>query len=185
MTGLEKAGFDKAGSHPADVVALCFRYPGPGALDGLRAAVGGLPGSSVERHLRRFIDEVAILDLGPWEELHTATLDLSPQFVPYVGHVAWGENYRRGAFMADLKVAMADVAVGLGGELPDHIEPVLRYVAATADPLGDLVEVLPSAVRTMRETLRAASPKNPYRHVLAAAEDVATDLRPLTIGTRR
>lgn len=173
------------GPHPAKAVARCFRYPEPTSLDVLQAAIDELPTGSVERHLRKFVGEVSTLELGRWEELHTATLDLSPQFVPYVGHVAWGENYRRGAFMAELKVAMAAASVDLGGELPDHIEPILRYVAVAESPIADLVEVMPSAVRTMKETLHAAAPKDPYRHVLAAVEDVAADFRPLTIGTRR
>ena len=52
--------------------------------------------------MRHFLDEVGSLTLGEWEELHTATLDLSAPFVPYVGHVIWGDDYRRGEFMADL-----------------------------------------------------------------------------------
>jgi nitrate reductase delta subunit len=175
----------RAAAKPAEVVARCFLYPRPDSLEKLWAAVEQLPKSSAERHIRRFIQEVSALELGRWEELHTVTLDLSPHFGPYVGHVAWGENYRRGAFMADLKAAMAAASVDLGGELPDHIEPILRYIATVEEPRADLVEVLPSAVRTMKVTLDKAAPKNPYRHVLAAADDVAADLRPLKIGSRR
>ena len=47
----------------------------------------------VEVHMRRFHDAVVQLSLGEWEELHTATIDLTPQFIPYVGDVAWGENF--------------------------------------------------------------------------------------------
>lgn len=171
-------------AHPAAAVALGFCYPRPGSLAELRAVVDALPRSSVGRHLRRFVDSVSELELGEWEELHTRTLDLSPQFVPYVGHVAWGENYRRGAFMADLKVAMEGASVDLNGELPDHIEPILRYLASSARVLDDLLDVLPSTTRTMKETLHKASPANPYRHLLAATVDLATDLQPLTIGSR-
>jgi nitrate reductase delta subunit len=168
-----------------EVVALGFRYPTPTAAVELDAAVRGVLRGSVERHMRRFVEAVSVLSLGEWEELHTFTLDLSPLFVPYVGHVVWGENYRRGEFMAALNRDMADLGVDVMGELPDHIDPVLRYLAATAAPLEDLVEVLPAAVATMAETLERAAADNPYRHLLAAVVDVVADLRPLTIGVNR
>ena len=105
--------------------------------------------------------------------------------MPYVGHVTWGENYRRGEFMADVKRDMERHGVGLGGELPDHVEPILRYVAVVAEPLADLVEVLGPALDTMSSTLRSAERNNPYRHLLAAAVAVVQDLSPITIGVRR
>ncbi len=171
--------------HPAVIVAMGYRYPHPTAAADLDAAISLWLRGSIEGHMRRFHDEVGELSLGEWEELHTVTLDLTPYFIPYVGDVAWGENYRRGAFMAELKVAMERAGVQLGGELPDHIEPVLRYLAAVEEPLGDLVDVLPSAVVTMKQVLHNASPNNPYRHLLAATVDLVADLRPLTIGKRK
>ncbi len=171
--------------HPAIVVAMGYRYPHPSAAADLDVAIRSWLRGSVETHMRRFHDAVAELSLGEWEELHTATLDLTPQFIPYVGDVAWGENYRRGAFMAELKVAMERCGVELGGELPDHIEPVLRYLAVAEEPLADLVDVLPSVLATMKQVLHTASPQNPYRHLVAATVDLAADLRPVTIGKRR
>lgn len=171
--------------HAAEVVALGYRYPGPDSAAALEAAVGKWLHGPIARHMERFVGEISALSVGEWEELHTATLDLSPQFVPYVGHVAWGENYRRGAFMAELNGAMRDANVELFGELPDHIEPVLRYLGSGAELVSDLVDALPSAVATMQQTLRKAAPKNPYNHLLAATVDLAADLRPVSIGTRR
>lgn len=169
--------------HPAFVVASAYRYPSPSALQPLRASVDELHGV-VQRHMRRFVDEIGSLTVGEWEELHTATLDLSPLFIPYVGHVVWGENYRRGEFMADLKGAMTRAGVDLGGELPDHIEPILRYLATDPEPLADLVEALPGAVSTMEKTLETAAPDSPYRHLLAATVALSADLRPVTIGVK-
>lgn len=168
-----------------EVVALGYRYPTPSAATELSTAIDGISEGVVKRHMRRFFDEVSDLSLGEWEEVHTATLDLSPLFVPYVGHVTWGENYRRGEFMADLKGSMALNGIDLGGELPDHIEPILRYMALVDEPLPDLVEVLPDAVAEMQDTLAKAAGDNPYRHLLAATAALAADLRPVTIGSRR
>ncbi len=168
-----------------EVVALAYRYPGPDSLQVLHSAINDLDDGTVKRHLNRFVADVGQLELGQWEELHTATLDLSPKFVPYVGHVVWGENYRRGEFMADLNAAMKEAGIPLKGELPDHIEPLLRYLALVDEPLDDLIEVFPKAVRTMQDTLSKASPDNPYRALLDATVALAADLRPLAIRTSR
>lgn len=171
--------------HVAEVIALGYRYPAPGAAQELGARVDAHTHGVVKRHLAQFVGAVEALTLGAWEELHTATLDLSPLFVPYVGHVVWGENYRRGEFMAELSGAMTAAGIDRGGELPDHIAPILRYLAAVDDPMADLVEVLPGAVDTMYRTLIEAAPSNPYRHLLAATVDYSADLRPVTIGGGR
>jgi len=166
--------------HPAEVIAAGYRYPTPDSLLSLTEAIEELTSGPVKRHLTRFVDEVGRLSFGAWEELHTATLDLSPKFVPYVGHVVWGENYRRGEFMADLNRAMFDAGVDLDGELPDHVAPVLRYLARADEPLTDLVEVLPGALSTMAKTLAKADAGNPYQHLLAATADVARPAASLT-----
>lgn len=156
----------------ARLVAAGFRYPGPGWLEVLEESVARIGGSATRQEMVRFLDAIRGMSLAEWEELHTITLDLSPLFVPYVGHAVWGESYRRGAFMADLARAHAETGTDLGGELPDHVEPVLRYLDGAAAPLGDLVEVLPTAVMKMEKELRKADRHNPYMHLLAAVRSV-------------
>lgn len=167
-----------------EVVALGYRYPTPSAATELAAAIAGEHNHEVKRHMQHFLDAANALSFSEWEELHTATLDLSAPFVPYVGHVIWGDAYKRGEFMSELVPAMAEAGIDLNGELPDHIEPVLRYLAATDEPLPSLLEVLPGAVATMNEKLKRAAPDNPYRHLLAATLACAAN-RPVTIGGRR
>lgn len=171
--------------HPAEVVAQGFHYPSPSSLEALSDVVAAMPRSTARKAMEDFMAAVEALQLGEWEELHTRTLDLSPMFVPYVGHVTWGENYRRGEFMAELKRNMEDCGVDLGGELPDHIEPILRYISTTPTPLADLTEVLETSVGEMQSTLRTADKRNPYRHLLAATLAVVQDLKPVAIGVRR
>ncbi len=171
--------------HASEVVALGFRYPTPFQLGELEEAVATHLQGTVRSRMDDFVGEVSQLELGEWEELHTATLDLSPKFVPYLGHVAWGENYRRGEFMADLKRDMERCGVGLLGELPDHIEPVLRYLSATSKPLPDLLEIAAESVATMRSVLVKADRHNPYRHLLSAASGVIEEQNTLAIGPHR
>ena len=168
--------------HPAEAVALGYRYPDATSRGPLEAAAAALSGAT-GRRMGAFVDEVGALDLARWEELHTATLDLSPLFVPYVGHVVWGENYRRGAFMADLKADMERIGVDLAGELPDHIEPVLRYLAAADEPLADLTAAIGGAVASMQETLQREAADNPYNHLLGATAAAVEEHAVVTIRT--
>jgi nitrate reductase assembly molybdenum cofactor insertion protein NarJ len=78
--------------------------------------------------------------------------------------------------MAGVKVAQDEIGIDRNGELPDHLEPVLRYLAATDEPFPGLVEVFAQAVSKMRKTLKEAETDNPYRHVLAAAAEAAERL---------
>ena len=156
----------------ATIVAGGFIYPDSASLGSLDDSVKEMSGSPARREMQRFVKEISKLDLHRWEELHTETLDLSPKFVPYVGHVVWGENYRRGAFMADLQREFALAGVDRLGELPDHLEPVLRYLDTTDHPLPDLVDVLPGAVTTMIKDLKKEDRKNPYLYLLGAAQAV-------------
>jgi nitrate reductase delta subunit len=159
-----------------EAIALALEYPGPGSLEKLRVAWEALPGGSVRRNLLKFFADIEQLSPAGWEELHTRTLDLAPIFAPYVGFVIFGENYQRGEFMAGVKVAQDEAGIDRRGELPDHLEPVLRYLEAADRPFPGLVEVLARAVSKMEKTLKEAEADNPYRHVLAAAGEAAERL---------
>jgi len=160
----------------ASAVAVAFRYPGPDSLGRLRDEVSTIESRPVRHSMENFLSQIGSKELSEWEELHTDTLDLSPKFVPYVGHAVWGENYRRGSFMADMSRAISEAGLDLFGELPDHVDPILRYLDTVSDPLEDVVEVLPQALMRMSKELSKADKKNPYRHVLDAAQTVAEEL---------
>ncbi|MDH3730277.1 MAG: nitrate reductase [Acidimicrobiia bacterium] len=154
-----------------ELLALSYRYPFPGRIDQLRAGLDDVPTGAVRRSLERFLEDLERLTPTEWEELHTRTVDLGPLFAPYVGWVMWGENYKRGEFMSNLKREQDAAGIDPEGELPDHLDPVLRYLSSATDPLADLTEVLPPALKRMSETLQAAEPTNPYLHLLRATRD--------------
>jgi nitrate reductase delta subunit len=154
------------------LLAEGLAYPRPGRLDALRTAAGQLETSGARKRFGRFVEALAELSLSEWEELHTRTLDLGPLFVPYVGYVIWGDNYHRGEFMAEVKVAQESFGIEMSGELPDHLDPVLRLLAAVESPPPSLLEAFPKALDKMRKELKEAERDNPYRHLLAAIAEV-------------
>ena len=157
------------------IVALALRYPTNDGLAFFTTAVESLPHGGAERELRRFLKNIDRLALSDLEELYTSTFDLTPMVAPYVGHLAWADSYERGAFMAELLGEMREVGVDPEGELPDHLDPILRYLAVADEPLESLEPVLVPAITKMEKTLKKADSKNPYLHILAAARIVAEE----------
>lgn len=161
------------------LLAEGFTYPRPGRREELASVLDQIESGGARKRFGRFVDALASLSLAEWEELHTRTLDLGPLFVPYVGHATWGENYHRGEFMAELKVAQEHFGVDTGGELSDHLAPVLLLLAVADPPPDSLIEVLPKALDKMRGELKEAEKDNPYRHLLAAIAEIDV---PMPVG---
>lgn len=157
-------------------LALAFEYPRQGSLGVLWEQVRSLPYTPARLHLERFLKAVSELKLSEREELHTRTLDLSPLFAPYVGFAVYGEDYRRGAFMAALNRQMRGLGLELRGELPDHLAPVLSYLAVAPEPLPELMELLEPAIAAMLKTLKTLEPGNPYLHLLEAVRQAVREL---------
>lgn len=165
-------------------LAIAFQYPTPDRLAELEAAADDMETASTKRQFRAFVNELEGLSLAEWEELHTRSLDLGPLFVPYVGWVTWGENYQRGEFMAEMKVALEFEGVPMNGELPDHLDPVLRYLAVADPPLPSLVEVFPAAVATMSKKLKETDDSSPYLLLLKAIASAGDNLKTPVGGAR-
>jgi nitrate reductase delta subunit len=160
-----------------NLLAESFRYPTPSLAEELSAGLEQLPAGPVKKSLDAFLKPLQKLPSGEWEELYTRTLDLNPLATPYVGFQTYGESYQRGNFMALLNREMLLHQIDLGGELPDHLLPVLRYLSAVSEPIPELVEALPPAVRRMQAVLCKAEPGNPYVHLLEAVEQACQSLK--------
>lgn len=127
--------------------------------------------------LERFLARAERAGPHELEEAYSSTFDLQPSCAPYVGHHLCGDGPQRGLFLARLaEVYHRDGFTGPGGgELPDHLAVVLRYLAAT--PTGEARQALleDGLVPALDKMLAAVEdPENVYRPVLAALrEEVA------------
>ena len=150
------------------VYAQALQYPYSGQVEALQAQVKDSTSKPGMKAFTSFLQEIGALSLSEQEELFTHTLDLSPLTAPYVGYQIWGESYKRGEFMAQLSQEMSLYEINLEGELPDHLLPVLRYLAAAPAPLPELVEVLDPAIAAMQKSLKKNEADNPYLLLLKA-----------------
>jgi len=157
-------------------LAEALRYPYSEQLEILNVKIETADNGVTKKSIEQFMQAFSALSLAQREELYTRTLDLNPLAAPYIGYQLWRENYKRGEFMAALNHEMNLLDVDKAGELPDHLIPVLRYLAVTSNPLPELLEALPKALKKMRKDLKKTDPKNLYRHLLAAVSQACESL---------
>ena len=121
----------------------------------------------VHQHLTAFLDGIAGKNLGQLQEIYTNAFDLRPDCTPNLGYHLFGDDGRRGLFLAELKGRMESSGIDPGCELPDHISLLLLYMEQNEQEHCVVIEdcMLP-AVSRMADVL--GSSENPYKHVLRA-----------------
>lgn len=104
---------------------------------------------------------------GELQELYINAFDLRPDCTANLGYHLFGDDGRRGLFLAELKGRMEANRIALGSELPDHMSLVLRYIHQVESERGAVIEdcLLP-AVSRMAEVLNGTD--NLYKYVLRA-----------------
>lgn len=153
-----------------ETLALAYQYPTPGSTKTLWAALREQPAQAGKATLEHFLKAISELTLSEREELFTRTLDLTPLTAPYVAYSVYGEDYRRGSFMAAMNRELSGHFIDTAGELPDHLIPVLRYLAVAEEPLPELLDLLGAALKQIEHTLRTLEPKNPYLLLISATQ---------------
>ena len=112
------------------------------------------------------------LSLAELQERYTQTFDLNPVCALDVGYHLFGENYKRGIFLANLHETEAPFDLKQGGQLPDYLPVLLRLAVKLEDAelrTSLIVECLIPALNKMIEALKPGA--NPYRGVIAAVNE--------------
>jgi nitrate reductase molybdenum cofactor assembly chaperone NarJ/NarW len=145
-------------------------YPERSIAKSLGDCIGELTPAIPEAHahLKGFQNSIADKSLGQLQEVYTNAFDLRPDCTPNLGYHLFGDDGRRGLFLAELKGRMESRGIRLGVELPDHIALLLRYLDAADEEerLPVIEDCLLPAVARMVEVLKPSG--NPYEHALSA-----------------
>jgi nitrate reductase delta subunit len=110
---------------------------------------------------------IATLTLSELQELYTRTFDLNPACALEVGYHLFGENYKRGEFLANLRATEAPFELGQAQQLPDYLPVLLRLLPKLEDQelrSSLITECLIPAIEKMLGTFKDAA--NPYRSLL-------------------
>ena len=119
--------------------------------------------------LEHFRDAAGELGRDALEEAYIQVFEMQAETALYIGHQLFGEDWRRGTFMACLKERYRECGFSCGAELPDHASVILRFLAVEQpgpekeELIGDCI------VPALHKVLRAIEgKKTPYGNVLRA-----------------
>ncbi len=114
-----------------------------------------------------FREGVLTLSLSDLQELYTRTFDLNPVCALEIGYHLFGENYKRGLFLANLRETESPFNLGQEHQLPDYLPVLLRLLTKLDDEelRGSLMsECLLPALSKMLKAF--GDSENPYRHLI-------------------
>ena len=122
-----------------DAVATLFRYPDASATADLLGACQLLEGAPAPlgRAAQRFHAFLERTEPTRREELFTTAFDINPQCSLELGWHLYGEDYKRGSFLVDMRGLMAAVGVEETPELPDHLTHALRVLDRLPSPKSE------------------------------------------------
>lgn len=128
--------------------------------------------------LEAFALEVQLLPPGDLEEAYTRTFDLNPSCTLEIGWHLFGETYKRGSFLANLREALRTHGVEEGNALPDFLPSLLRLLPRLApeDTEGLVRDCIRPALAKIRGALGEGC--GPYAHLMESLEILLTELAP-------
>jgi nitrate reductase delta subunit len=176
-------------THFYETLADLLEYPG----DNWRAALERCREQVTTEHsalaslLEEFHQSIEALTLAELQEKYTQTFDLNPVCTLEIGYHLFGENYKRGVFLANLRETEAPFDLGQQQQLPDYLPVLLRLLVKLPDMelrealisecmlpaldrmLAALTENLYGALlRIVQETLKIETPNYEPRAATAA-----------------
>ena len=125
--------------------ASLFEYPErdfPAQVERIAAALGPEYGQALES-LLQFAAQLPVSpsadgtltepELDQARELFTRSFDVQSTTTLDVGYTMFGDDYKRGELMVNLRRELREAGVDCGSELPDHLPTVLRLMACWRD----------------------------------------------------
>lgn len=117
------------------ILANVFRYPTEGYHDRVNACYTMLQQNYpvAATKMERFVDFVNAKSLHEVEELFSLTFHIQAVCYLDIGYVLFGEDYKRGEFLVNMKREQRDANNDCGIELPDNLPNYLVLLAISDD----------------------------------------------------
>lgn len=143
-----------------DLLSKLFAHPGVSFAEDVSRAMTfyGDRYPQAALVLQKFHELLPANDLLALEELYTRTFDVQPITSLDIGYTLFGEDYKRGALLANLSREHRRAENECGSELGDHLTNVLRLLPRLVDAeiREELVHVLLGPA--VREMIREFEP---------------------------
>lgn len=166
--------------HVFGLFARILEYPWKHPARAARACAAALEALDAEaaRLMWCFAAFARGTPLGRLQEAYSRMFELDPACPPYVGHHLFGETYLRSAFLVGLAERYQERGMATGGELPDHLAIVLRYLSLSP-PEEEVREMTREALVPALDKMRDKLGREPgYGAVLQALRLVLRRLVP-------
>jgi len=159
-----------------------LEYPADAWHGELKRLNESLQGSGIAvDHFARFHARTYGMPLVELQELYAQSFDLNPNCALEIGYHLFGEDYKRGAFLANLREAQLDLDLGQEQQLPDYLPVLLRMLIELKDDelRGSLAGhcIVPG----IRKIIGAFKDDNPFvdllKAVLAGLENALDEAR--------
>lgn len=119
------------------LLAEMFRYPSDklkNCSEQWREIIS-LYDTSLSNRLEPFINHINERPLAFQYEYYIATFDVQAMCFLDIGYVLYGEDYKRGIFLVNIKKEQLKAENDCGSELPDHLPNILTLLPKLKDPL--------------------------------------------------
>lgn len=121
--------------------------------------------------MRAFADYINAVPLTDVEALFTKTFDLNPGSCLEVGWHLYGEEYERGAFLVNMRQALAEEGIQETVELPDHLSHCLRLLPRL-EPEDAKIFAHRYLQPALAKIMIAMGKDNPYTRVIEVLQRV-------------
>lgn len=153
-----------------DAVSVLLTYPDADAAAELVGACRTLEGgpeplAKAARDFRTFVEST---EPTQREELFTTVFDINPQCTLELGWHLYGEDYKRGSFLVDMRGLMAAIGVEETPELPDHLTHALRVLERLPSPKDEQFSTQYVQTGVSRMLDAYDNPKGPWHPLLRA-----------------
>ena len=152
-----------------------FRYPDEEYLQHLDHVAQALAKGEVKEMLEPFRSFVAKSEFTDLEELFTRTFDMNPLTCLEVGWHLYGEDYKRGELLVNMRQALAQYHLPESEELPDHMSHCLQLLARM-EPEEAPIFVDEYLLPALEKILESLKPENPFTGLLEALKTLFVDL---------
>ena len=161
-------------------MAVLLDYPTPHLPAQARAVADHLQENSKiwQDLLEGFALHVSLTPFTEIEETYTQAFDMNPSCSLEIGWHLFGETYKRGSFMANMRASLREHGVAEGSALPDFLPNLLRLLPKLdpKDAQGLISDCILPSLAKIRPKLENATP---YDLLLESLDLMLQELAPL------
>ena len=163
------------------ILADLFRYPSDRLMDDALNTISVLTTDYPDEAIivKGFIENFSDLTLHQRQEYYIKTFDIQAVCFLDIGYVLFGEDYKRGDFLVQMKQEQREAQNDCGVELSDHLPNVLTLLPKTTPEFAqELIATI--CIPALDEMIDKFNMQNAYLELLKMLQNV---MKQDTLGT--